>query len=312
MIYNLLGNTGLAVSKLSFGASSLGGVFHTIDEQMAVEAVHTALNLGINYIDVAPAYGATRAETVLGRALRGIPRNRFFLSTKVGKSTAPGGYGTDSFNYSDAAIRRSLDESSARIGVNYFDIVHLHDIEYNHSEHTEWALEEGIQTLQALKREGRIGAVGMGMYPVELWERVIKEGVIEVGLTHNIYCLNDNRLLTLLPLANAKGIGLINASPFAAGLLTNRGAPGWHPATPAQRAIFANAALHCSSKGSDIAKLAIQFSTQNPNITTTMFSSANPDSVRLNVDWSSEPIDENLLREVQEILAPVSNQHWKY
>jgi L-galactose dehydrogenase len=312
MKYRLLGNTGLAVSKLSFGASSLGGVFHAVDEKKAVEAVHTALDLGINYIDVAPAYGGTLAETVLGKALKGISRNRFFLSTKVGKNTAPGGYGADSFDYSDAAIRRSLDESAARIGVQYFDIVHLHDIEYNNREHTEWALQEGIQTLQALKREGRIGAVGMGIYPVDLWERVIAEGIIDVGLTHNIYCLNDTRLGTLLPHAKAKGIGLINASPFAAGLLTNRGAPGWHPATPAQRAIFAQAALYCSNKGTDIARLAMQFSSRNAHITTTMFSSANPDSVRRNVDWSNEPIDENLLQEVQEILAPVSNENWKY
>ena len=91
MIYNQLGNTGLEVSNISFGASSLGGVFHEINELQAIEAVHTALQLGINYLDVAPAYGATKSETVLGKALRDIPRNSFFLSTKVGKNTAPGG-----------------------------------------------------------------------------------------------------------------------------------------------------------------------------------------------------------------------------
>lgn len=312
MKYSFLGNTGLNVSKLSFGASSLGGVFHEVNEIIAIEAVHTALELGLNLIDVAPAYGGTRAETVLGKALVGIPRNQYFLSTKVGKNTAFVGYGDDSFDYSSAAIRRSLDDSSERLGINYFDIVHLHDIEYNNRIHTEWALEEGIQTLQALKKEGRIGAIGMGMYPPDLWERVITDGAIEVGLTHNIYCLNDNRLLSLLPLANEMGIGLINASPFASGLLTNRGGPVWHPANLRQRAIFAKAAMHCSNKGSDISKLAMQFSTQNPDITTTMFSSANPDSVRRNVAWSSEPIDEILLGEVLEILSPVSNQNWNY
>ena len=108
------------------------------------------------------------------------------------------------------------------------------------------------------------------------------------------------------------GIGLINASPFASGLLTNRGGPVWHPANSIQRAIFVKAAMHCSNKGSDISKLAMQFSTQNPDITTTMFSSANPYSVRRNVAWSSEPIDEILLGEVLEILSPVSNQNWNY
>jgi L-galactose dehydrogenase len=312
MKYNQLGNTGLAVSNISFGASSLGGVFHEINETKAIEAVHTALELGINYIDVAPAYGGTRAELVLGKALKGVARNSYVISTKVGKSTAPDGYGVDTFDYSDSAIRRSLDESSARIGIDYFDIVHLHDIEYNNREHTEWALQEGIQTLHTLKREGRIGAVGMGIYPVDLWERIINDVQIDIGLTHNIYCLNDTRLLSLLPLAKEKGIGLINASPFASGLLTSRGAPNWHPASPAHRDIFKNAVLHCNFKGIDISKLAMQFSSQNPNIVTTMFSSANPDSVRRNVAWSSEPIDEELLKDVQKILAPLANQNWNY
>jgi aryl-alcohol dehydrogenase-like predicted oxidoreductase len=230
----------------------------------------------------------------------------------VGKNTAPGAYGVDTFNYSYDAIMRSVDESAARIGVDYFDILHLHDIEYNNREHTEWALLEGIQTLLTLKEEGRIGAVGMGIYPVDLWERVIDEGIIDVGLTHNIYCLNDTRLLSLLPKAKEKNIGLINASPFASGLLTNRGAPDWHPVSLAQRKIFTKAAEHCKKKGSDIAKLAMQFSSQNPAIVTTMFSSANPDSVRRNVAWSNEPIDDELLKEVCEILLPISNQNWNY
>ena len=80
MKYSFLGNTGLYVSKLSFGASSLGGVFHEVDEIISIEAVHTALELGLNFIDVAPAYGGTRAETVLGKALVDIPRNQYFLS----------------------------------------------------------------------------------------------------------------------------------------------------------------------------------------------------------------------------------------
>jgi aryl-alcohol dehydrogenase-like predicted oxidoreductase len=230
----------------------------------------------------------------------------------VGKNTAPGAYGVDTFNYSYDAIMRSVDESAARIGVDYFDILHLHDIEYNNREHTEWALLEGIQTLLTLKEEGRIGAVGMGIYPVDLWERVIDEGIIDVGLTHNIYCLNDTRLLSLLPKAKEKNIGLINASPFASGLLTNRGAPDWHPVSLEQRKIFTKAAEHCKKKGSDIAKLAMQFSSQNPAIVTTMFSSANPDSVRRNVAWSNEPIDDELLKEVREILVPLSNQNWNY
>jgi aryl-alcohol dehydrogenase-like predicted oxidoreductase len=312
MKYNRLGETGFEISSLSFGASSLGGVFHDIDEKKAIEAVHTAIELGINYIDVAPAYGGTKAEKVLGQALQGIPRNRYYISTKVGKNTASDGYGTDTFDYSNDGIRRSLDESEKRTGVDRFDMVFLHDIEYNDRVHTEWALKEGLNTLFTLKEEGRIGSVGIGMYPVDLWERVIEEGMIDAGLSHNIYCLNDTRLLPLLEKAKSKGIGIINASPFASGLLTSRGAPAWHPATTEQREIFSRAASYCRTKGFPIEKLAMQFSSQHPDLITTMFSSSDPDSVRRNISWASEPMDESLLEAVREILRPVLNQNWKY
>jgi aryl-alcohol dehydrogenase-like predicted oxidoreductase len=91
---NPLGKTGLNVSALSFGASALGGVFRNIDEADGIRAVHAALDAGINYFDVAPAYGGTVAETVLGKALKGIARDRYFLSTKAGKYTEPGAYST--------------------------------------------------------------------------------------------------------------------------------------------------------------------------------------------------------------------------
>ncbi|MCE2770828.1 MAG: aldo/keto reductase [Saprospiraceae bacterium] len=312
MRYNLLGNTGLSVSTLSFGASSLGGVFHEIDEKKAIEAVHVALSLGINYIDVAPAYGGTLAETILGKALKEVPRNTYFISTKVGKNTNSNAYGSDTFIYSEEGIRRSLDESSKRIGVDYFDLVLLHDIEYNNRQHTDWALNEGIQTLNVLKSEGRIGATGIGMYPVDLWKEVLESCVIDVALTHNLYCIHDTRLLSLLPIAKKRGVGIINASPFASGLLTSKGAPSWHPANTFQRALFAKAAAFCKKNGVDISTLALQFSAQNPEITTTMFSSANAETIKQNVNWFSEPINLELLQKVQEILAPISNQNWNY
>ena len=144
-----LGNTGLQVSILSFGASSLGGVFHAVEEADAIRAVHAALDLGINYFDVAPAYGGTRSETVLGKALRGIPRDRYFLSTKIGKYTNPEKYGDDTLDYSRERTRRSIDESAARLGTDYFDIIHIHDIEYEGRRHTEWALGEGFEAVEA-------------------------------------------------------------------------------------------------------------------------------------------------------------------
>lgn len=312
MEYSLLGKTGLKVSRLSFGASSLGGVFHPVDEKEAIAAVHAALDCGINYFDVAPAYGGTRSETVLGKALRGIPRDRYFLSTKVGKYTDPNSYGKDTLDYSRARIRASLEESAARLGTEYFDIIHIHDIEYQKRAHTEWALAEGYESVQELKREGRIGAVSFGIYPMDLWKRIFATVDIDAALVHNHYCLNDTQLLDLLPIAREKGIGIVNGSPFASGLLTDRGPADWHPAGPDVRALFRQAAEFCRAQGTDISRVALQFSSQNPDIPTTLFSTANPDTVRRNVADYAKPCDMSLVKEISKILLPVLNQEWNY
>lgn len=312
MQYSILGKTGLKVSRLSFGASSLGGVFREVEEASAIRAVHVALDLGINYFDVAPAYGGTRSERMLGKALKGIPRNRYFLSTKVGKYTNPERYGDDELDYSEARIRQSLDESTARLGTDYFDIIHLHDIEYHNRQHTEWALDEGLTTLHTLKKEGRIGAVSVGIYPMDLWHRIFCGYVLDVALIHNHYCLNDTRLLELLPISHEKGIGIINGSPFASSLLTDRGPADWHPASPEDRAVFRRAADFCRTHGTSISKIALQFSSQHQEIPTTLFSSANPESVKRNVEWHEDPCDPDLLAQVSDILRPVFNRQWNY
>ena len=312
MKYGPLGKTGMNVSCISFGASAIGGVYGPVDEAEGIRAVHAALDLGINYFDVAPAYGGGAAERILGKALKGIPRERYYLSTKAGKYTDPETYGEDTLDYSRGRLRASLDESSARLGTAYFDIIHLHDFEYQHRRHTEWALSEGMETLLELKKEGRIGNVSAGIYPMDLWHRIFGEVPIDAALVHNHYNLNDTRALELLPEARRRGIGIINGSPFSNGLLSGREAPAWHPATEGDRQLFREAAACCEQHGVPISKLAFQFSSQNPEFPTTLFSSSRAESVRRNVAWHEEPLDGDLLATVLGILAPVLNKEWDY
>jgi aryl-alcohol dehydrogenase-like predicted oxidoreductase len=312
MDYTTLGKTGLNVSRISFGASALGGVFRDIDEADGIRAVHAALDAGINYFDVAPAYGGTVAETVLGKALKGIPRDRYFLSTKAGKYTQPGSYGSDVLDYSETKIRAGLEESLARLGVDYVDIVHLHDFEYQHRTKTDWAFNEGFPTLVKLKEEGRIGNVGAGIYPLDLWQRVIAEAPVDAILTHNHYCLNDTRGTELVEPCRAKNIGMINASPFGSGVLTGGKVADWHPANAGERELFAKAAAFCEAQGTSIAKLALQFACQGTPFHTTMFSTARSASLERNLAWHAEPYDAALLDEVRKILAPVLDKQWDY
>src|SRR5262249_29144395 len=154
---------------------------------------------------------------------------------------------------------KSLEESSARLGTDYFDLIHIHDIEYQGRKYTEWALTEGYDSVLELKREGRIGGLSFGVYPLDLLLRSFFSLGIDAGLVHNHYCLNDTRSLELLPIAEIKQIGIINASPFGSGLLTERGPADWHPARAEDRAVFKSAAEFCQKEGTSISKVAMQF-----------------------------------------------------
>jgi len=124
MIYRQLGSTDMKVSALSFGASPLGSAFRPVTEADGIRAVHAALDLGVNFIDVSPFYGLTVAESLLGKALKGIDRKKYYMATKVGR------YGPADFDFSAARVMRSVEESLGRMGLDYVDIIHCHDIEF--------------------------------------------------------------------------------------------------------------------------------------------------------------------------------------
>ncbi|MBW5449082.1 aldo/keto reductase [Cohnella sp. CFH 77786] len=301
MKYRKLGRTGLDVSILGFGASSLGSVFRETDDREGIRAVHAALDAGINYIDVSPYYGLTKAETVLGEALRQLPRDKFLLSTKAGR------YGADSFDFTAKRIESSLEESLARLHTDYLDILFLHDIEFVPAA---IILEEAIPALNRLKEQGKIRFGGICGLPLQLFEILLPQVDVDAIISYCHYSLNDTTLMRLLPMLESRGIGLVNASPLSMGLLSTRGTPDWHPASPTLKAACKQAADYCASVGADIAKLAVQFSTAEERIPTTLVSTANPDNIVKNAKWTEEPIDEALLQEVLSLLAPVLDETW--
>jgi L-galactose dehydrogenase len=299
--YRTLGKTGLKVSVLSFGASSLGGVFKPVEESVAIRTVHTALDLGINFIDVSPFYGYTKAEEVLGKALRGIPRETYYLATKVGR------YGDDEFDFSAQRSAKSLDQSLRRLGVDYVDLIQSHDNEYGDLNQV---IEETIPALRGIQKQGKARFVGVTGYPLKIFRTILSRIEIDTILSYNHYSLNDTTLVSLLPNLRQKQVGIINASPMSQGLLTNHELPAWHPAPEDVRKGCAEAAAYCRSQGTDIAKLAIQFSLSNPQIHTTLVGTANPANLEKNVQWLEEPIDKNLLQQVQKLLAGIKDRGW--
>lgn len=306
MEYRKLGNTDMVVSSLSFGASSLGGVFTGVDENEGIRTVHASIDAGINYIDVSPFYGNTVAETVLGKALKTVARDKYFLATKTGR------FANGLFDFSPAMIEKSLHESLERLNVDYLDVLQLHDIEYQGGKHLEMVINESIPYLQELKRKGLIRYYGITSYPISIFKYIYENAKVDTMLCHCHYMLSDTAMLEMVPFAKTDGVGLIAASPLGMGLLTERGVASWHPATENDKETIKKAVQFCKDNGTTIEKLALQFGVANPDIPTNLVSSSKVARMLDNVKTIEEKMDEELVKAVQEILKPIKDKDFDF
>lgn len=301
MEYRPLGNTDLKLPVLGFGASSIGQEFRQVDLNDALRAVRVALDGGINYIDTAAYYGRGMSEILLGRMLPEIPRDSYVLSTKLGR------YAPQHFDFSAKRVAESIDVSLERMGIDYVDMVFCHDIEYVDPQQV---FDETLPALRKQVEAGKVRYIGVSGYPMKIFERAIAEGDVDVLLTYNHYTLQNDMALRLVAPCREKGIGLINAAPFSARLLTDAPLPAWHKATPQVCEVAAQAVEHCRQRGTSITKLALQYSIASPDFASCVTGSANPDRVRQWLAWLDEPLDTTLVEEVQAILRPIHN--WVY
>jgi len=302
----------MKISHLSFGASSLGSVFRETNESESFKAVETAVEGGINFIDVSPYYGHYKAETVLGKALRNIPRDKYFLSTKVGRY---GKDGVNTWDYSAKRVTDSVYESMERLGIDFIDLINVHDIEFQAAlpGGLQKVVDETLPALVELKKKGVVGHVGITDLQLENLKWVVEQseaGTVESILNFCHYTLNDDAIVDYLDFFEQHGIGIVNASPLSMGLLSQRGVPAWHPAPKALVEVCQKAAQYCNEKHYPIEKLAVQFSVSNPRIASTLFSSANPENVRRNIEWANEEPDWDLVREVKEIIGNQQRVTW--
>lgn len=294
-----LGKTDLELPILSFGASSLGAEFRSVRLDEVLESVATALELGLNFIDTSPFYGRGKSEVLLGIALKEVPRESYKLCTKLGR------FDSDKFDFSAKRVIESVDVSLARLGTDHLDIVLCHDIEF---VPLGQIIEETLPALRMIQASGKVRYVGISGYPMKIFREVAAQADLDCILSYNQYTLQNTRLADeLLPEFKTKGIGIMNGGPFAARLLTNAPLPEWHKEPQNVRDAARQAAEHCSKHGVDIAQLALQFSCANPDMTTTIAGSANPNNIRKWAEWIGEPIDQSLLEDVLKIFEPVKN-----
>jgi aryl-alcohol dehydrogenase-like predicted oxidoreductase len=294
-----LGATGLELPVLSFGASSLGAEFRSVQIDEIFESVRVALELGLNFIDTSPFYGRGMSEVLLGIALRDVPRDQYTLCSKLGR------YDVGHFDFSAKRVVESVDVSLHRLGTDHLDIMLCHDIEF---VPLQQIVEETLPALRRIQQSGKVRFVGISGYPMKIFDVISSQAELDCILSYNQYTLQNTTLADdLIPKLKAKNIGIMNGGPFSARLLTNATLPVWFRDPKNVQAAAKEAALYCQKQGVDIAQLALQFSCANKDITTTIAGRANPSNIRKWVQWLESPVDTALMSEVISILQPVKN-----
>ena len=301
MEFRKLGRTDLELSVIGFGASPLGDVFRRTDPLEGRLAVHRAIDEGINFFDVSPYYGLTLAEQRLGEALDGR-RHEVVLATKCGR------YGLDEFDFSAGQVTQSLEESLKRLRTDYVDLLQAHDVEFGN---VPQIIEETIPAMRRLQQQGKTRFIGITGYPLKTLVEIAEAVPVDSILTYCRYNLMTNDMDTvLMPTAKKHGIGVINASGLHMGLLTERGAPDWHPAPREVREAGRQAAEFCRQNGVDLSQIALRYCFDHSGVASTLVGMSTRSHVTENLQAMRLPVNPDLMKQVSAILAPVFNYVW--
>jgi len=296
-----LGRTAIEVTSLGFGASSIGAEFGQFDIAKSLSAVRTAVDAGINLIDTAAYYGRGMSEVLLGQILPAYRRESLVVSTKLGR------YAPKHFDFSAKRVAESIEVALERMRLDYLDMVFCHDIEY---ADVQQVIDETLPALRRQVEKGKVRYVGISGYPMRNFRKVIPTGLLDCVITYNHYTLQNDMALQWQGLAQKHGVGVINAAPFSARLLTDLPLPVWHKAPESVRTVAAKASAWCKARGTSIEKLALQFSVSHPGFASCLVGSAIPAEVSQWISWIQEPIDQELIDGVRAELAPIRN--WYY
>ena len=286
-----LGRTGLSVTRLGFGGASIGGLFSAVRDDAAIDTVRHAWDIGIRSFDTAPLYGYGDSERRVGAALRDRPRDAFVLSTKVGRlvreedAISPQAdidrqaldgredafYVRDRpvrivFDYSGDGVRRSLEESLERLGLDRVDIALIHDPD----EHWQAAIDEAWPALEHLRAEGAIGAVGAGMNQSVMLARFARETSMDVFLLAGRYTLLDQGALDeLLPLCLDRRIAVLVGGVMNSGVLADPRPGSRFDYAPASDEVLARArrlGVVCARHDVPLRAAAMQFPLAHPAV----------------------------------------------
>lgn len=306
-----IGRTSVDVTELGFGGASVGNLHRATTDERARAAIDRAWEVGFRYFDTAPHYGLGLSETRLGAALADRPRDDFVVSTKVGRLLEPhpaptgsdmnaGGFDVPDtlrrrFDFSADAVRRSLDSSLIRLGLDRIDIVYLHDPD----DYLADAASRAIPTLIELREQGVIGAVGVGINQWAPALRLLRECDLDVIMLAGRWTLADRTGQPLLDQAEARQVSVVAAAPYNSGLLAQPWpADGsyfdYAPATAAVLAQARRMAAVCDRVGVPLPAAALQFPLRESVVASVVCGIRTAAHVDSSVDRFDVPIDDGL------------------
>jgi D-threo-aldose 1-dehydrogenase len=302
-----IGGTGLDVTVLGFGAAPIGGFRATITEAQASATVEAAVKAGVGFFDTSPFYGYGRSELRLGAVLRGLPRDGFVLSTKIGRVMRPilpgerveglranGLNFAPRFDYSYDGVMRSLEHSCLRLGLSRIDIVFIHDVDFWSlrdqavvDRHFAQVMDGGYRALDELRRAGTIAAIGCGLNDSGMCARFAAAGDFDCMLLAGRYTLlEQGALVDFMPVAEKKNIGVVIGGPFNSGILTgNVGPDSKYDYAAAPSEVLARATrleTVCGRHGVPLAAAAIQFPLAHPAVVSVIPGALSPAEVDAN------------------------------
>ena len=299
-----IARTGVSVTVLGLGTAPLGGLYLPVDPEIARRTVDAALDSGVAYLDVAPFYGLGLAEQRLGEALRGVPRDSYTLSSKVGRLIVEDGPPSSSwaaagrravFDYSRVGVLRSLEGSLERLGTDRLDIVYIHDP----NDHHEEALRTAYPALEELRSQGAIGAIGYGMNHVAPLTAFVTETDADVILCAGRYTLLDRSAADeLLPRCLERGVSVVMGGVFNSGVLADPYAADlFYDYKPASEAVVGRArrlAELCAEHSTPLRAAAVQFPLRHDAVTSVLVGVRSPEEIADDLAMATFPVPDAL------------------
>ena len=303
------------LGRLGYGAAAVGNLYRAVDDESARRLLDAAWDAGIRYYDTAPHYGLGLSERRLGEMLRGRPREEFVVSTKVGRLLVPDPEGAgrrddDLFevpadhrrvwDFSESGIRRSLEESLGRLGLDSVDVLYLHDVE--RSGDARQAIDSGVAALARMRDEGLVRAIGIGSSDLGAIERAVRTGAIDLVMLPGRYTLLEAPAQdVVLPLCEEKGVGIVNVAVFNSGLLAtpepSESSPYEYRQAPPDKLRRAHdLARACREVGVELPTAALQFSARHPAVVSVVVGADTPEQIRQNAERMRAPVPDELWR----------------